>query len=251
MSKLVIDINCDLGEGTGNDAAIMPYLSSANIACGFHAGNAVTMLDMVQLARKHQVAIGAHPSFHDPDHFGRRTMHIPANEIYAIVVYQLGALAAICRTENTRMRHVKPHGALYNQAAADRQVAGAIIAAIKDTDPSLILYGLSGSPFLSQAAAAGLSVVHEVFADRTYNPDGSLTARSMPHAVITDTNSILRQVLGFIQTETVQATDHSILTLRADTICLHGDGLHATDFAKAIHQFLQQNQVRIQAPHEN
>ncbi|ULQ51653.1 5-oxoprolinase subunit PxpA [Flavihumibacter fluvii] len=248
MSQNAIDINCDLGEGTGNETGIMPFISSVNIACGFHAGNALTMQETVRLAKKHAVCIGAHPSFNDPEHFGRRTMHLPATEIYAIILYQVGALSAICQAEKTRIHHIKLHGALYNQASTDKLVAEAAVAAIKDLDASLVIYGLSGSVLISLAKAAGLKTAAEVFADRTYTPEGLLTSRSMPHALITDVAEVTQQVLGFVFNQSVIATDQSLVKITAETICIHGDGLHAPVFAKAVNHALAEKNIKIQSP---
>lgn len=248
MSNAAIDINCDLGEGIGNEAAIMPFISSVNIACGFHAGSPLTMQETVSLAKKHQVAIGAHPSYPDREHFGRRTMHLPANEIYAMVVYQVGAMAAICTTEKIKLHHIKLHGALYNQAAVDRVIADAVVAAIKDFDASLKIYGLSGSVLISLAKAAGIRAVEEAFADRSYTSEGTLTSRSMPHAMLTDPAEVTAQALSIALRNTVRATDQSILQLNAETLCIHGDGLHAQAFAKAVYNSMLENNIRIQSP---
>lgn len=248
MSNNVIDINCDLGEGIGNEAAIMPFISSVNIACGFHAGSPISMQETVSLAKKHQVAIGAHPSYPDREHFGRRTMHLSANEIYAMVVYQAGAMAAICTAEKIKLHHIKLHGALYNQAAVDKIIAEAVVTAIKDFDTSLMVYGLAGSILISLAKAAGIRAVEEAFADRSYTPEGTLTSRSMPHAMLTEPAEVTAQALSIVLRNTVRATDHSILQLKAETLCIHGDGLHAQDFAKVIYNTMLENNIRIQSP---
>jgi UPF0271 protein len=248
MSQPVIDINCDLGEGAGNEAEIMPFISSANIACGFHAGNAVLMQETVRLAKKHQVAIGAHPAFNDPEHFGRRTMHLPPSELYANVLYQIGAMAAICQAEKAVLHHIKLHGALYNQASNDLPIAEAIVAAVKDYDATLIIYGLSGSLLLAKAKAAGLRTAAEVFADRTYTHEGTLTSRSMQNALLTDSAEVTKQAISFALEQAVKATDHSLLKLTAETICIHGDGLHAPAFAKAVNHALRERNIRIQCP---
>ncbi|MBZ5859037.1 5-oxoprolinase subunit PxpA [Flavihumibacter profundi] len=248
MSQTVIDINCDLGEGTGNELAIMPFISSVNIACGFHAGNALTMMEVVRLAKKHHVAIGAHPSYEDREHFGRRIMHISPSEIYAGVLYQMGALAAICQTEKINLHHIKPHGALYNQAARDMEIAKAIAAAVKDFNPSLIVYGLSGSMLISAAKSAGLRTASEVFADRTYTPEGELTPRSMHNALITDPHEVTRQVLSIVKLNAVTTTDNSLFSVNAETICIHGDGLHAPEFAREVSHALANENIKIQSP---
>jgi len=248
MSHAIIDINCDLGEGAGNEAAIMPFISSANIACGFHAGSPVIMQDTIRMAKKHQVAIGAHPSYPDREQFGRRIMHLPANEIYAIVMYQIGAMAAICTAERVPLRHIKLHGALYNQAAGDKEIATAIVAAVKDFDAALLLYGLSGSLLISLAKAAGIRAVEEAFADRSYTPEGILTSRSMPHAMLTETDEVTDQALSIVLRHAVRTSDRSMVQINAETLCIHGDGLHAPAFAKAIYNSMLENKIRIQAP---
>lgn len=248
MSNTSIDINCDLGEGTGNEAAILPFISSVNIACGFHAGNAITMLEVVRLAKKHGVAIGAHPSWEDREHFGRRNMQLPARELYAILLYQLGALAAICHSESIPLHHVKPHGALYNQAATDAELSKVITTAIRDFNPTLILYGLSGSVLNTTAEKAGLRVAAEVFADRTYTKEGLLTPRTMHNAMITETSKATAQALQLVTKQEVTTIDHTLIHLKADTICIHGDGAHAPEFARALHHAMESAAISIQPP---
>jgi 5-oxoprolinase (ATP-hydrolysing) subunit A len=238
MSLSVIDINCDLGEGFGQDADLMPYISSANIACGYHAGDAATMLRLVQLSKKHGVAIGAHPSFADRENFGRKILQLPTQEIYTLVAEQVNILAIICAKENTWLHHVKPHGALYNLSAADPLIAAAIVAAVKDTDQQLIIYGLPGSCLVKAAKQAGLRCTSEVFADRSYLPDGSLMPRSLPGAVLTDIQQVRKQVSALLHQQ----------KFLAETICIHGDGANALAFAKCISSLLIQLQVKMQAP---
>jgi 5-oxoprolinase (ATP-hydrolysing) subunit A len=235
MSLSVIDINCDLGEGFGQDAALMPYISSANIACGYHAGDAATMLRLVQLSKKKGVAIGAHPSYADRENFGRKRLQLSAEEIYTLVVEQVKALAIICAKENTRLHHVKPHGALYNQAAADPVIASAIVAAVKDTDQNLMMYGLSGSCLIAAARQAKLRCLSEVFADRGY---GSLMPRSIPGAVLTDLQQMNNQVLALVSQQ----------NFLAETICIHGDGPNALPFAQSIARLLAKQSIKMQAP---
>lgn len=248
MSHTSIDINCDLGEGAGNDAAIMPFISSANIACGFHAGNALTMMETVLLAKQYNVAIGAHPSYFDREHFGRRYMHLDAKSIYALVLYQLGALDAFCRAENVSLHHVKPHGALYNQAAEDPAIAAAVAHAIRDYDAGMRVYGLSGSWLITEAKALGLVTVAEVFADRTYTGAGSLTPRSEPGALLDTPEKVIAQSLSLALQQQATATDGTSLRLAADTICLHGDHPQAGVFVKAIHNAFADAGIRIQSP---
>jgi UPF0271 protein len=234
----VIDLNCDLGEGYASDALLMPYISSANIACGGHAGNTDTMKRTVELCLQHGVAIGAHPSYPDRENFGRVDMlergvrHI---ELPGILTEQINALADICRSMGASLHHVKPHGALYNRAAWDGAAAGFIASTINEIDPKLIYYGQSGSEMETEADFYQLMFMREVFADRTYEDDGRLRARSYPDALITDTNKCIAQVWQMILQGTVTAINGSVIPMKAETICLHGDGAHAVEFAKAIH----------------
>jgi 5-oxoprolinase (ATP-hydrolysing) subunit A len=238
MSLPVIDINCDLGEGFAQDAALMPYISSANIACGYHAGDAATILQLVQLSKKNGVAIGAHPSYADRENFGRKALQLPAEEIYTLVIEQLSALAGICAKENTRLHHVKPHGALYNQAAADPVIASAIVEAAKDTDKHLIIYGLSGSCLITAAKQAKMRCLSEVFADRGYLPDGSLMPRFLPGAVLTDLQQMSNQVLALVSQQ----------NFLAETICIHGDGPNALSFAQSIARLFAKQSIKMKAP---
>jgi UPF0271 protein len=243
-----IDLNCDLGEGVGEDAQIMEYVSSVNIACGFHAGNASTMAETVKLAVAKQVKIGAHPSFLDLENFGRKEMNLPAKEVYDIVLYQLGALHGFLKAAGTKLHHVKPHGALYNMAAKDPQLAEAIAQAVFDFDPELILYGLSGSKMIAAAQQTGLKAAAEVFADRTYQNDGTLTPRSSDNALITNSNLALAQVLMMIREQQVITVDHKKINIQAETICIHGDGPHAFAFAKKIFDALTADGITLNLP---
>lgn len=243
-----IDFNCDLGEGCGNDAAIVPLVSSASIACGGHAGDAASMRETVARCLEHHVAIGAHPSFEDRDYFGRRELPLDADAIRASVKTQVEALAAVCAGLGARLGHVKPHGALYNLAARDRQVADAIAQAVREIDPSLILFGLSGSCLTDAGRAHGLQVAHEVFAERTYDADGRLAPRGTPGAVIDDIETSLRQVRRLLRDGSVVARDGSVVRLRADTLCLHGDRADAAAFAAALRAALEAEGVVVHAP---
>jgi UPF0271 protein len=243
-----LDFNCDLGEGCGSDAAIVPLISSASIACGGHAGDAASMRETVLLCQRHGVSIGAHPSFEDRTHFGRRDIALPPDAIHAFVKRQVLALAAVCADLGARVRHVKPHGALYNLAARDRPVADAIASAIADVDPTLILYGLSGSSLTDAGAAAGLRIAHEVFAERAYAADGSLSPRGTPGAVIEDIEASLAQVRMLLRDGTVTALDGTRVRLRADTLCLHGDRSDATAFAGALRAALQAEGIQVRSP---
>jgi UPF0271 protein len=229
-----IDLNCDLGEGAGHDVELMPLITSANIACGAHAGDEATMRATVQLAMRHGVAIGAHPGFADRENFGRRELALSLEEIHVLVLHQVRALQAITLPLGGHLVHVKPHGALYNLAARDAVTARAIAAAVRDADPRLRLVGLAGSRLLEAGSAAGLVTISEVFADRTYQPDGSLTPRDRPEALIEKADLAVTQVLRLACEGRVQAIDGRDLKLQAGTVCLHGDGRDAVAFARQV-----------------
>ncbi len=228
-----------MGEGIGNDESIMPYIHSANIACGYHAGDAVTMQQTVELCLKYNVAIGAHPSFFDRKNFGRTEMKLEQEEIYDLISQQLFMLNEIAAGFDTKPQHVKPHGALYNMSAKDSRLAQTIARAVKDFDTSLIVVGLSGSHSISEAKALGLKTANEVFADRTYQEDGSLTPRSQSNAIIDDTEKVVQQVVQMIKEGTVTSVSGKKIPIIAETICIHGDGKQAVDFAKAIYDTLK------------
>lgn len=234
-----IDLNCDMGEGMDTDADIMPFISSANIACGYHAGDQDTMLRTVTLAMQHQVAIGAHPGFADKENFGRKEQQLSDTALYDLIAAQLGMMQSVCRAAGATLQHVKPHGALYNMAAKSPGMARIIARAVKDTDPTLRLFGLSNSWLIKAAAAAGLNTASEVFADRTYQPDGSLTPRNLPNALIESEEQALQQVVQMVTYQQVTTVDGQIIPLTAETICLHGDGAHAVAFAKAVYNTLR------------
>jgi UPF0271 protein len=215
-----MQINCDLGEGIGNDAALMPYIDEANIACGFHAGDAFTMRETVALCKRHGVKIGAHPSYLDRENFGRKEIELSPEEIYLLVKKQIETLNQIVKTAGGKLNHVKPHGALYNTSAKNEVVAKAIAKAVKDVNGDLILFGLKGSLSIEVAQAMGLKTAEEAFADRRYESDGSLTPRSQPGACFTSVKEVIDQVKK----------------IKADTWCIHGDGPHAVDFAKALNE---------------
>ena len=242
-----IDLNADLGEGAGSDEALLGLVSSANIACGWHAGDAKTMRQCVRWAVEHGVAIGAHPSFPDRENFGRSTMHLPPDEIVANVLYQVGALAAIVKAEGGKLSHVKPHGQLYNQAVKEPELADALCEAVRRFDPSLRFFGLAGSGMIDAARRAGLTPVEEVFADRGYMPDGSLVPRSQPGALIEDEEQSLAQTLSLVRDRKVTAIDGSTVPVNAQTVCLHGDGAHALAFARRIRDRLQQEGIAVRA----
>lgn len=240
-----IDFNCDLGEGCGDDAAILPFVSSANIACGGHAGDEATMRETLRLCREHGVAAGAHPGYDDPEHFGRRTLPLSRDEIGMLMLNQLARLAAVAADEGVRLTHVKPHGALYNLAADDRIVAEAIVGAVAAFDPNLIVYGLSQSQLTDAAEAAGLRVAHEVFAERGYARNGRLLPRGQPGAVIESLDDAIAQVRGLVVRGEVATADGGRIALRADTLCLHGDRSDAPAFARAVRAALEADGIRI------
>lgn len=243
-----IDFNCDLGEledGGALDAAVIPEITSANVACGFHAGGPKQMERTVALAKLCGCAVGAHPGFPDRANFGRTKMDATPAEVRAFVIYQLGALSAFCRAENIRMSHVKAHGALYNMASADRALADAICEGVAAADPSLIVLGLSGSLMLEAAADAGLRAASEVFADRAYTANGQLMPRSMEGAVITDMEEIERRVVRMALEGTVEAADGAVIPVRADSVCLHGDNPGAAGFAGRIRAALEREGVAL------
>lgn len=249
-AKKFIDLNCDMGESygswtMGNDAAIMPYISSVNIACGFHAGDPNIMMKTIDFAVQHGVHIGAHPGYPDLAGFGRRAISMTPKEVYAAVLYQIGALAAIAQARGAKLHHVKPHGALYNLAAKDKFYADAIADAMIAFDSSLILYGLSGSELTRAGKDRGLSVFHEVFADRTYQADASLTPRSEPNAILKTVDAAIAQIVRILQTGEVITVSGNALPIEADTICLHGDHEGAAEFAKQIQQQLTDFDISI------
>lgn len=237
---IVVDLNCDLGEGAGHDGELMPLITSANIACGAHAGDEPTMRATVALAQRHGVGIGAHPGFADREHFGRRELALLPAEIQTLVTEQVSRLRVIAP-----VRHVKPHGALYNLAARDRSVAQAIVAAIREADAGLILFALAGSELAQAGRAQGLRVAEEVFADRTYRADGSLTPRSQPGALIEEADRAVAQVLRIVRERVVRATDGTDVPIAADTLCLHGDGAHAVEFARRLNDELRNAGVSV------
>ena len=247
-----IDLNCDMGESygawsMGQDAQVMPWITSANIACGFHAGDFSTMRDSVALARRHGVAIGAHVSLPDLQGFGRRELRVTPAEAHALTLYQIGALDAFARAAGTRVAHVKPHGALYNMAARDAALAEAIARAVQAFDAALILVGLAGSELPRAGAALGLRVAHEAFADRRYETDGGLVRRGEPGAVIEDVDAAAAQALRIATTGSADTRGGGTLALRADTICVHGDRPDAALFARRLRETLEAAGLRVAA----
>jgi UPF0271 protein len=236
-----IDLNCDLGENIGNDESIMPYITSANIACGFHAGDSKTMRSTVRLAKQYGVAVGAHPSWLDVAGFGRREMTLPPEEVEALILYQIGALYALAKVEGMELRHVKPHGALYNQAAQHRKLANAIARAVKSFSGDFILVGLAGSGLIEAGIEAGLRVANEGFPDRNYNPDGTLVSRKQPNAIIESPEEIAAHAVRLAR----EGIDFNGRRVRVDTLCLHGDHPQAAQNAKKVYEALQENGIEI------
>ena len=235
----IVDLNADIGESFGRytcgmDEQVLAYITSANIACGYHASDPVVMERTVRLAAERNVRIGAHPGFPDLMGFGRRAMAMSEDEIRTMVMYQIGALGAFCRAAGVKLQHVKPHGALYNIAAKDPVTARAICRAAAEIDPQLVIMGQSGSCLVSAAEELGLSTACEVFADRASEPDGTLVARSRPGAMITDAEKAAERVLQMVTDGTVTAADGSVIRVRADTICIHGDSPSALAFAASV-----------------
>lgn len=248
-----IDVNCDLGEGYGpyrlcDDSRIIPHLSSANIACGFHAGDPSVMRETVALCIRHGVKIGAHPGLPDLQGFGRRNIHVSPAEAYDLTLYQLGALDAFLRPSGHRLHHVKPHGALYNMAARDRELAEAIAGAVRDFDPGLFLYGLSGSLLILVGREQGLTTVSEVFPDRGYMPDGSLAPRSAHGGVVPHADEAIARALDMACKGTVRAVDGGMASLVAETVCIHGDHPGAPEFAAGLRLALEQAGLTVAAP---
>jgi UPF0271 protein len=245
-----IDLNCDMGESfgawkMGSDEALMDHVTSVNIACGFHAGDPSTIRSTIDTAIAKGVAIGAHPSYPDLQGFGRRNMAIPPNEVYEIVLYQVAALKGMCEALGSRLHHVKPHGALYNHAAKSAEISSAIVAAVKAVDQSLIFYGGSGTVMISSADRIGLKSASEVFADRSYQSDGSLTPRDRPGALIDDPAVAAKQALQMVKDAEVTTMTGETIPMKAETICIHGDGPHALDFATTLRKAFDEHNVTV------
>lgn len=247
-----VDLNCDLGESfgayqIGNDEAILDYVTSVNVACGFHAGDPTVMRKTVRLALEKQVKIGAHPGLQDLIGFGRRNMNISPQEAYDIVIYQIGALNGFLQAEGGQMQHVKPHGALYNMAAKNKDLSMAIAEAVYKVNPELILFGLSGSELVRAGQAIGLQTASEVFADRTYQQDGSLTSRNEKNALIENDDAAAAQVIRMVKEGKVLSQQGTDVTLKADTICIHGDGEHALSFARHVKKSLELSEITVKS----
>lgn len=250
-----IDLNCDLGESFGNykcgmDEEVIPYITSANVACGFHASDPIVMKKTVKTSKKHHVCVGAHPGFQDLVGFGRRNISLPPAEITAIVEYQIGALNAFCIADGLKLQHVKPHGALYNMAVKDEKIADAICEGIAAVDPHLILLGPAHSQLIKAAERYGLPTAKEIFADRAYEEDGTLVPRSRPGAVITDEAAAVSRVIQMIKKGTVLAITGKEIEVEADSVCVHGDSPSALSFVRSIHDTLTAEGIQITAMHQ-
>jgi 5-oxoprolinase (ATP-hydrolysing) subunit A len=252
VTGMRIDLNCDMGESFGRwelgaDAAVMPYISSANIACGAHAGDTAVMRRTLALAIEHGVACGAHPGFADLAGFGRREIPVTATEAADLVLYQLGAFAAIARSQGVTLAHVKAHGALYNMAARDVPLAESIAAAIASFDRSLVFFGLAGSGMLAAGRRSGLTVAAEGFADRSYEPDGSLTPRSVAGSVVHDVDTVVERAVAMARDGRVRARNGAAIALHVDTICVHGDTPGAAGLARALRDGLERAGIAVAA----
>ncbi|MCT9070220.1 LamB/YcsF family protein [Cupriavidus gilardii] len=247
-----IDLNSDLGESfgawrMGSDAAMLDIVSSANVACGFHAGDPAGILRTLKAAAARGVAVGAHVSYPDLQGFGRRNMDVASEDLIADVIYQIGALAGMAATVGTTVRYVKPHGALYNTIASDERQARDVIAAIRAVDPELVLVALAGSPLVGWARDAGLRVVAEAFADRAYTPQGTLVSRREPGAVLHDAGEVAQRMLRLVREGTVVAIDGSVARVEAQSICVHGDSEGALEMARAVREALERDGVKVSA----
>ena len=243
-----VDLNADVGEGAGDDARLMPFLSSASIACGYHAGNAAVMRNAVEFARRNGVAIGAHPGFKDRKGFGRRELHLSSAELHELIVRQLALLAEIADSKGLRPNHVKPHGALYNMAAREPALADTIARAVASFDRHLVLFALAKSRLIEAGQRAGLRTASEVFADRGYRADGSLVPRTEPGAVLEDADRVVQRALTMVRDRSVVAVDGTVVPLDVDTICVHGDTRGAIEFVRRLRGALESAGVEIRAP---
>lgn len=247
-----VDLNCDLGESfgnykLGNDESILPLITSANVACGFHAGDQHVMNETVKLAVQHDVHIGAHPGFQDLIGFGRRNIDVTPEEVYDLVIYQLGALSGFCKIHQTKIHHIKPHGALYQMGAKDPEIADAIVKAVKNFDDQLLFVGLSNSELIESCKRHNLTYKSEVFADRAYEDNGQLVSRKKEGALIKDTNQAVAQVIKMVKESKVMTINGNEIPIEADTICVHGDGQHALDFVQEIIRQFKDEGIEISA----
>ena len=246
----IVDINCDMGESFGSykmgrDEEILDYITSANIACGFHAGDPATMRKTVKMALEKNVGLGVHPGLQDLHGFGRRDINITPQEAYDLVVYQIGALYAFVKSEGGKLQHVKPHGALFNMASKSAPLSKAIAEAVYKVDPELILFGLSGSELVKEGRKIGLRSANEVFSDRTYQEDGSLTSRRESNALITDHSAAVNQVIRMVKEGKVHSVQGTDVSIEANTICIHGDGESALEFAQYIPKALNEAGIQV------
>ena len=252
MATSAIDLNADVGESfgarrLGDDEPLFAYVSSANVACGFHAGTPAVIAATIEAAMAHQVAVGAHPSYPDPAGFGRKTMHLSAGELRSVILYQLGAVEGIARSYGIKLSHVKPHGALYNDAATNAALAQSIAAAVASFDRNLILVGLAGSALLSAGKNAGLRVAAEAFCDRTYEDNGLLRSRAHADAILHEEAEVVRQAVEIATMQRVQSVSGRTLPLQAQTLCVHGDNPEAVRFAKAVREALSEAGVAVRS----
>ena len=238
-----VDLNSDLGEGAAFDAQIIPLITSANIACGFHAGSSELMDETIKLCKENGIFAGAHPGYPDKENFGRTNMAVTPAQVYDFTLYQLGALGAIAKAQGVKLQHIKPHGAMYNMAAKDRVLADAITDAVNKYDSDLILLALSGSEMINSAKAAGLKYASEVFADRAYEADGSLRARKLEGSMITDENEAISRVIRMIKEGKVTAYTGEDIEIEAHSVCVHGDGDKALDFVRALNSAFKANGI--------
>lgn len=246
-----IDLNSDLGESygaysIGNDEKVLEHITSANIACGFHAGDYNVMMETVKTCHRLGVGIGAHPGFPDLHGFGRREMNVSSEEVFNLVVYQIGALLGVAKVHGAIVQHVKPHGALYNMASKNKEIAEAIAKAVHSVNTNLILFGLAGSELVKAGEAVGLQVAQEVFADRTYQPDGTLTSRTEKNAMIHDTEIAIQRVIRMVKEGKVTAVNGQEIPIQADTICVHGDEDSALLLVRKLKERLQEEKINMQ-----
>src|SRR5438067_3343971 len=246
--KVIVDLNADLGEGAGHDDELLALVTSANIACGFHAGDADTMKRSIEAARDRNVAVGAHPSLFDRENFGRKELPIKPDEVFEAVSYQLGIFRAIAEAAGVRPNHVKPHGALYNMAVRDAGLAGAIARAIAKSETELILFAPQNSALAGAGEANGLQIAHEVFADRNYLSDGALVPRTRSDALLHDPKEAAARVVRMLRDGRVKSVDGADVDVRAETVCVHGDTPGAVDFARVLKSRLEEEDVSLRAP---
>ncbi|HZR78394.1 MAG TPA: 5-oxoprolinase subunit PxpA [Chthoniobacterales bacterium] len=246
--SLVVDLNADLGENAGHDEELLALVTSANIACGFHAGDANSMRSSIEAARAHNVAVGAHPSFFDRENFGRKELKLPVKEVSESVAYQIGIFQAIAEATSTRVNHVKPHGALYNMAARERRLADAIAEAIAKADEGLILFAPPNSALAEAGKARELQIAHEVFADRNYLGNGALVPRTRPDALLHDPAEAATRVIRMLREKKVRSVEDIDVDVRVETVCVHGDTPGAVEFARLLRSRLEKEGITLRAP---